>query len=91
MTLHAKQLVHTIHGMAKLLATSVEEDAIGPRGPVEDDEDDLLRDPITLVLDKLTLNLVEAPRSGATLDEVLSPLRESNLSYGLYVPRLWKH
>ena len=68
MLLHAKQLVTTIEGMAKLLATSVTAKGFGPRGEFEDEG--VRRDPVALVLEKLTLNLLEKPRAGCTREEV---------------------
>jgi hypothetical protein len=75
MLLHTKQLVSTIEGMAKLLETSVTIKGFGPRGEFEDEG--VQRDPVALVLEKLTLNLIEEPRAGATKEEVLpSPRTE---------------
>lgn len=70
MTLHTKQLVRTIEGIARLLETSVALDNFGPRGQFEEEDDGVQRDPVTLVLDKLTLNLIETPRAGSTHEEV---------------------
>jgi hypothetical protein len=69
MVLHTKQLVTTIKGMARLLEVSVTNDGFGPRGEFEDDG--VTRDPVILILDKLTLNLVEEPRIACSRDEVL--------------------
>ena len=69
MSLHTKQLVGTIQGMSKLLEAGVTSDGFGPRGVFEDDG--IQQDPVTIVLDKLTLNLVEKPRSGCTPEEVI--------------------
>ena len=72
MCLHTKQLVETIEGMARLLDTSIAEDGgFGPRGEFEDEG--IAKDPITLVLDKLTANLVEKPRAGCTKEQVRNP------------------
>jgi hypothetical protein len=68
MSLHTKQLVSTIEGMAKLLGVSVTFDGFGPRGEFEDDG--VQRDPVALVLDKLTLNLIEEPRAGSSKEDV---------------------
>ena len=68
MLLHTKQLVYTIEGMAKLLETSITNDGFGPRGGFEDEG--VQRDPVALVLDKLTLNLIERPRAGCSKEEV---------------------
>jgi hypothetical protein len=68
MTLHTKQLVATIEGMSRLLETSVANDGFGPRGAFEDEG--VQRDPVALVLDKLSLNLVQEPRAGSSREEV---------------------
>jgi Protein of unknown function (DUF3636) len=68
MSLHTKQFVGTIQGMAKLLEVSVTTNGFGPRGAFEDDG--VQRDPVAMVLDKLTLNLIEEPRAGCSRDEV---------------------
>jgi len=70
MLLHTKQFVHTIEGMSKLLELSVTQYGFGPRGDFEDEG--VQRDPIGLVLDKLTLNLIEKPRAGCSREEVRS-------------------
>jgi len=70
MSLHTKQLVDTIEGMARLLETSITVDAFGPRGQFEEEDDGVQRDPMTLVLDKSTQNLIETPRAGATNEQV---------------------
>ena len=77
MLLHTKQLVATIEGMAKLLETSVTSKGFGPRGEFEDEG--VQRDPVALVLEKLTLNLIEKPRAGATKEEVFPELKEGRL------------
>jgi hypothetical protein len=71
MLLHTKQLVHTIEGMSKLLETSVTTNSFGPRGEFQDDG--VQRDPVILVLDKLTSNLIVEPRAGCSREEVCSP------------------
>jgi hypothetical protein len=82
MSLHTKQLVATIEGMAKLLGVSVTSDGFGPRGEFEDDG--VQRDPVALVLDKLTLNLIEEPRAGSSKEEVSVQLIVTDESYGTY-------
>ena len=69
MLLHTKQLVSTIQGMARLLETSVTAKGFGPRGEFEDEG--VQRDPVGLVLEKLTLNLIDKPRAGCSKEEVL--------------------
>ena len=71
MVLHTKQLVNTIEGMSKLLQVSITTNGFGPRGAFEDEG--VQRDPVALVLDKLTLNLIEEPRAGCSREEVQSP------------------
>jgi len=66
MCLHTKQLPATIAGMAGLLAFSVGVEGLGPRGLCEEGTGD----PVLLVLDKLTENLVEEPRAGGSREEV---------------------
>ena len=80
MTLHTKQLVATIEGMSRLLEASVTNDGFGPRGEFEDEG--VQRDPVALVLDKLSLNLVQEPRAGSSQEEVNSCTYRSNYSYG---------
>jgi Protein of unknown function (DUF3636) len=78
MLLHTKQLVNTIEGMSKLLEVSVTTNGFGPRGAFEDEG--VQRDPLALVLDKLTLNLIEEPRAGCSREEVtprITKLREA--------------
>ena len=70
MVLHTKQLVNTIEGMSRLLEVSITTNGFGPRGAFEDEG--VQRDPVALVLDKLTLNLTEEPRVGCTREEVRS-------------------
>lgn len=70
MLLHTKQLVSTIEGMSRLLEVSVTANGFGPRGPFEDEG--VQRDPVILVLDKLTLNLIEEPRASCSREEVSS-------------------
>jgi hypothetical protein len=53
--------------MAGLLAESVWEGGVGARGVCEEDG---VQDPVGLVLDKLSVNLVEEPRMGAQKEEV---------------------
>jgi hypothetical protein len=67
MCLHTKQLPGTIGGMAGLLGESVWEGGVGARGGCEEDG---VQDPVGLVLDKLSVNLVEEPRMGAQKEEV---------------------
>lgn len=74
MVLHTKQLVTTIEGMTRLLQVSVTPDGFGPRGEFEDDG--IQRDPVILVLDKLTLNLIEEPRTLCSRDQVF-PLKHN--------------
>jgi hypothetical protein len=76
MVLHTKQLVRTIEGMARLLELSVTTDGFGPRGEFEDDG--IQQDPVALVLDKLSLNMVEEPRTSCTRNEVF-PLDHINI------------
>jgi len=66
MCLHTKQLPATIAGMAGLLGFSVGVEGLGPRGLCEE----RTGDPVVLVLDKLTENLVEEPRVGGSREEV---------------------
>jgi hypothetical protein len=70
MCLHTKQLPRTIGGMAGLLGESVWEGGLGARGVCEEDG---VQDPVGLVLDKLSVNLVEEPRTGADKPEVPPP------------------
>lgn len=85
MTLHTKQLVATIEGMSKLLETSITIDGFGPRGDFEDDG--VQRDPVALVLDKLSLNLIQEPRAGCTREEVSSMDWRADISCGDYDKR----
>lgn len=55
--------------MAKLLETSVTQDGFGPRGDFEDEG--IQHDPVALVLDKMSLNLIEEPRAGCSKEEVV--------------------
>ena len=71
MTLHTKQFLHTIKGMAQLLEASITADGFGPRGQFEEEDDGVQKDSITLVLDKLTQILIEPPRVGSTHEQVL--------------------
>jgi Protein of unknown function (DUF3636) len=82
MCLHWKQLAGTIEGMTRLLETSVLADRgqFGPRGEFEDEG--IPKDPVELVLDKMTLNLVEKPRAGCTKEEVqFTPIPYSLFAY----------
>jgi Protein of unknown function (DUF3636) len=85
MTLHTKQLVSTIEGMSRLLETSITKDGFGPRGEFEDDG--VQRDPVALVLDKLSLNLIQEPRAGSTREEVNFITLHTDISYGNYDKR----
>jgi len=63
--------------MAKLLETSITTDGFGPRGEFEDEG--IPRDPVALVLEKMTLNLVEQPRAGCTREKVPSREDEADM------------
>lgn len=80
MSLHTKQFVGTIYGMSKLLEVSVTHNGFGPRGAFEDEG--IQRDPVAMVLEKLTLNLIEEPRAGCSRDEVF-------LQHFLRLIKLW--
>ena len=88
MVLHTKQLVNTIEGMSKLLEASITTNGFGPRGAFEDEG--VQRDPVALVLDKLTLNLIEEPRTGCSREEVPPERIEDNQSYGCYDRQLYR-
>jgi hypothetical protein len=64
--------------MAGLLGESVWEGGFGARGGCEEDG---VQDPVGLVLDKLSVNLVEEPRMGAQKEEVPTPLPTSILVF----------
>jgi hypothetical protein len=81
MLLHTKQRVSTIEGMSKLLEVSITKNGFGPRGPFEDEG--VQRDPVTLVLDKLTLNLVEEPRESCSREEVSNLLQDFMVTLAL--------
>ena len=55
--------------MAGLLGFSVGAEGLGPRGVCEEGTGD----PVVLVLDKLTENLVEGPKAGGSREEVRTP------------------
>lgn len=97
MTLHSKQFVGTILGMSQLLEISVTSDGFGPRGSWSFDGDDDggggggERDSVSMVLEKLTLNLIEEPRIGCPKEDVLVPfVFKVYESFGGYDRLLWR-